>query len=119
MLKRALKTLLLLPIAVLVIVLAVANRHAVVLSLDPFTPENPAFAVAVPLFWALFGMLFLGILLGGLGAWFRQSKWRRTAREKRREAENLRREAERLKETAQAQGPHTPGLPPPGSQRAA
>lgn len=117
MLKRIVKTILLLPLAVLVIVLAVANRHPTVLSLDPISPGQPAYSVTVPLFWLLFAALGLGIVLGGVGAWARQGKWRKQARRKRREADRLRDEAEQLKEAAQ--GPSRPGLPAPGDKRAA
>lgn len=115
MLKRIMKTILLVPVAVLVIVLAVANRTPVVLSFDPFSPAQPAFSIEVPLFWLMFAMLFIGIVLGGLGAWARQGKWRRQARRKRREAEHLRQEADRLKDAQ----PPAPGLPAPRGQRAA
>ncbi|AXS42370.1 LapA family protein [Breoghania sp. L-A4] len=115
--KRILKIILLVPPAIVVIILAVANRQAVVLSLDPFAPEAPAFAIEAPLFWLLFGALFAGIMLGGAGAWVKQRKWRRQARDKRREAERLRHEADRLKDIAQGSG--VPGLPAPDSRRAA
>ena len=116
-LKRILKYILLAPPAVVVVILAVANRQTVVLSLDPFAPEAPAFAIEAPLFWLLFAALFIGIMLGGVGAWIKQHKWRRRAHEKRREAETLRHEADRLKDITQGTG--APGLPAPNSRRAA
>lgn len=122
MLKRIAKTILFLPVilfAVLVILLAVANRHETLLSLDPLSPNQPAFSVTVPLFWLLFAALGIGILLGGFGAWAKQAKWRRQARHKRREADSLRHETERLKEEVQASQPARPGLPAPGDKRAA
>lgn len=119
MLKRIAKTILLLPIAILVIVLAVANRQPTMLSLDPLSPAQPAYSITVPLFWLLFATLFIGIVLGGLGAWVKQGKWRERARKKKREAAALRNETERLKEAAQVHEPGRPGLPAPGDQRAA
>ena len=126
MLKRIVKTILLLPVALvagLIILLAVANRHETMLSLDPLSPGQPAFSITVPLFWLLFAALGIGILLGGIGAWARQGKWRRQARHKRREADSLRHETERLKEEVQAVSPARPGLPAPhsgpGDKRAA
>ena len=41
---RFLKALILLPIAILVVLLAVANRAPVTLSLDPFSQDAPEFA---------------------------------------------------------------------------
>ncbi|MDJ0931018.1 lipopolysaccharide assembly protein LapA domain-containing protein [Breoghania sp.] len=122
MLRRIAKTILLLPViifAVLVILLAVANRHETMLSLDPLSPGQPAFSISVPLFWLLFGALGIGIVLGGIGAWAKQGKWRKQARYKRREADTLRHEADRLKEEVQAANPRHPGLPAAGNKRAA
>lgn len=122
MLRRIVKTILLLPVAlfaVLIILLAVANRHETMLSLDPLSPGQPAFSITVPLFWLLFAALGIGIILGGVGAWARQGKWRRQARTKRREAASLRTETERLKEEVQAASPARPGLPAPDTKRAA
>ncbi len=122
MLKRIAKTILFLPVAlfaVLLVLLAVANRHDTMLSLDPLTPEQPAFFLTVPLFWLLFAALGIGIILGGFGAWARQGKWRKQARSNRREARSLRYETERLKEEVEAASPPRPGLPAPGSKRAA
>lgn len=71
-----LRTLLItLPVVVVLVALAVANRAPVVLSLDPFGGATPAYAVQMPLFLALFAALVLGILIGGGVAW--ASGWRR------------------------------------------
>ena len=43
---RFLKALVLLPIAILIVLLAVANRQMVSLSLDPFSQAAPEFSVA-------------------------------------------------------------------------
>ena len=58
---RFLKSLVLLPIAILVILVAVANRDPVRLSLDPFSPD-PVFSVMLPLYAILFGAVALGIV---------------------------------------------------------
>lgn len=71
-----LRTLLItLPILVVLVALAVANRSPVVLSLDPFGGATPGYAVTMPLFLALFAALLLGILIGGGVAW--ASGWQR------------------------------------------
>ena len=54
---RFLKALILLPVAILVVLLAVANRKPVLLSLDPFSQDAPEFSVTVP----LFGVIFLAV----------------------------------------------------------
>lgn len=118
---RVLTWLLAVPIGVVVVALAVANRRPVVLALDPFRPDAPAFSVAVPLFALIFAALLLGILLGGLTVWWRQGIHRRAARARRRENEQLRGTNERLAaELARHEegGPALPGLPAPGRRAA-
>ena len=63
---RLLKSLVLRPIAALVILLAVANRAPVRLSFDPFNVDAPAFSVDLPLYALLFGAVSLGIVVGGI-----------------------------------------------------
>ena len=57
------------PIIVLVMAIAVANRGAVTFSLDPFDQASPALSVDLPLFLIVLVSVFLGILVGGVGAW--------------------------------------------------
>lgn len=93
-----LKGILLLPIALLVILLAVANRAPTVLSLDPFTRTGaPEIAVTAPLFALLFGALILGVLIGGAGAWLAAGSDRRARRYSAREVNRLKAEADRLR----------------------
>ncbi|MGD9768898.1 MAG: lipopolysaccharide assembly protein LapA domain-containing protein [Pseudolabrys sp.] len=80
MLRKALAAIILIPIVLLLVMFAVANRQVVTLSFDPFDAANPAYAVAVPLFVLIFVLVVLGVLLGGVAAWLRQSRWRRAAR---------------------------------------
>jgi hypothetical protein len=82
--RRLLRWLVGLPIAIIAIGFAVANRQWISVSLDPVS-AIPRASIDMPL-WALF---FAGILPGlvvGWGAcWLAQGKWRRHAREARRE----------------------------------
>ncbi|WP_232628488.1 LapA family protein [Methylobacterium sp. Leaf118] len=112
---RFLKALILLPVAIVVVLLAVANRDAVTLSLDPFSPE-PVFSVVLPLYVVVFGAVALGILVGGVGSWLSQGTTRQRARFHRREADRLAMEAASLK-TFGAPAP-TPSYPGVGSQAA-
>lgn len=93
---RFLKSLVLLPIAILVILLAVANRDPVRLSLDPFSPE-PVFSAMLPLYAILFGAVALGIVVGGIFAWLGQGTARRQVRHRGREIRRLEGETARLK----------------------
>ena len=96
MLKRILGLLIAFPAFLLLVTLAVTNKHAVQLKLDPFRPEDPVIALEAPLFYYLFGSMILGVLLGGLATWLTQSHWRRTARTRAQDAMRWRAEADRL-----------------------
>lgn len=104
---RFLKALILLPIAILVVLLAVANRAPVQLSLDPFSKGAPEFATSLPLFAVIFASVMVGVVIGGTATWLSQSKHRRARRQYRREVGHLRNETERLR----AQPSHAPALP--------
>src|ERR687893_710549 len=67
--RNFLKALILFPVAILVVLLAVANRGPVTLSLDPFDREVPEIAFTVPLFAVIFGSVMLGVVIGGIPAW--------------------------------------------------
>ena len=90
MLNRFMLVVILLPIAVVLIALAVANRALVPFTLDPFNPGNPALTLRIPLFVQLFAALGIGLVLGGMGTWFKQSRYRRLARERGIEAQAAR-----------------------------
>jgi uncharacterized integral membrane protein len=103
-----LKGLILLPVAIAVVLLAVANREPVRLSFDPFSRE-PLFTATLPLFALIFLAVMLGVLIGGAAAWMAQAKHRRQKRHYRREARNLRHESERVRAHPGASG--LPALP--------
>src|SRR5437762_185729 len=65
MLRTFLKSLILVPIGVVLILFAVANRQWTAVSLDPFSPESPALAIHLPLFLAILLALMVGVIVGG------------------------------------------------------
>ena len=87
--RRILSLVIGIPLCVLVVALAVANRRLVTLSLDPFSADAPAMAVNLPLFVIIFGALIVGVILGGCVAWFGQVQARRDARRARKVAPAL------------------------------
>lgn len=99
--RRFLALFVLLPVAIVIVVLSVANRAEVNFSLDPFNAV-PALSAAAPLYVFLFGALVLGIIVGGVATWFRQGKWRRFARAERAEVERLRTENAQFRAAAAA-----------------
>jgi uncharacterized integral membrane protein len=96
-LRKIVAAVILVPLAVVIIAFAVANRQAVTVSLDPFNPDVPAASVTKPLFVIIIAVLILGVIIGGIAAWLRQTKWRRTARRLEREVANLHAEIDALK----------------------
>jgi hypothetical protein len=82
--------------AVILVSLAVANRHSVLMVLDPFNPQAPVIAIDLPLYAYLLAMLLFGVLLGGISTWISQGKWRRMARVRAQEALRWKAETERL-----------------------
>ncbi len=92
-----LKWLVLVPLAILAVMFAVANRQGVTVSFDPFSGDVPAFALSGPLFVILIVTLVAGVVIGGVASWLGQGRHRRTARTARRETEELRAEAARLR----------------------
>ncbi len=99
--KKLISLIILAPVAILLIILSVANRHPVVFNFDPINPQQPFLAVTLPFFVFIFLALLAGLLLGSLSTWFTQGKHRKNARETKREAVKWQREAEEQKERAE------------------
>lgn len=87
--RKLLRWLLLVPLAIVLVLLAVANRGPVTLSLDPFSREAPALAFTVPLFVALLLAVMVGVVIGGVSAGIGRMRWRYRAKRAEREAEKL------------------------------
>lgn len=96
MLRRIAWILIAFPVAIVLVTLAIANRHAVQLVLDPFRPETPSLSVVLPFYAYLFLALVSGVVLGGLATWYTQRHWRRSSRVKSHEARRWHAEADRL-----------------------
>lgn len=80
MLSRLVTILILVPLAIVLVALAVANRAPVAFTIDPFNPGNPGLTLSLPLFVLLFAALALGLVVGSLATWLRQGRYRRAAR---------------------------------------
>lgn len=107
------KWLLLLPVAIVAVMLAIANRGPVTMVFDPFPPASPDLTLSAPLFLVVLASMILGVVLGGVGAWLRQGRYRRAAREARADADRQRVEADRLRSQVNAfaslPAAHAPG----------
>ncbi|MDX2307726.1 MAG: hypothetical protein NW216_05780 [Hyphomicrobium sp.] len=93
--KRLLAVLIAAPAAILLITLAVANRHSVEMVLDPFRAE-PLVTLKLPFYVFLLASLIAGVVLGGFATWFSQGRFRKLARVKGVEARRWHNEADRL-----------------------
>ncbi len=93
--------LILIPLGLIFVVFAVANRHFVTVSFDPFNSNAPSLSTNVRLFWVIFAAAILGVIAGGSATWFSQRRWRRAARRHEADARVVRAQFEDLR-TAQA-----------------
>lgn len=82
MLNRFMLIVVFVPLAIILIALAVANRAPTAFTLDPFNPGNPALTAQMPLFFLLFAAAALGIVMGSLATWLKQGRYRRLARQR-------------------------------------
>lgn len=97
MVKRILNWLVLAPIALIVVVMAVANRGPVAVSFDPFNRDNAAASVVLPLFALVFVCLIIGVIIGGVAVWLRQATHRRRARRAEADLATSQDEVQRLR----------------------
>lgn len=112
--RRFLAGLVGIPLALFIILFAVANRQSVTVGFDPFAPTTPAFSVSLPLFAVVLLSLMLGVLIGGVAAWARQGKWRKEAKRRRVQTERLEAETETARrEAAMARRQASAALPAP------
>ncbi|QUS37693.1 LapA family protein [Tardiphaga alba] len=79
--RKFLTALVVIPLAILLVVFAVANRHLVTVSFDPFNSSDPSIGATLPLFVVLIVVAILGVFAGGIATWIRQRHWRRAARQ--------------------------------------
>jgi len=95
MINRFFVVVVLVPVGIVLIALAVANRGATPFTLDPFNPGNPALTLQMPLFILLFGALAIGMIVGSVATWLKQGRYRKLARQRGLEAQAARDAASR------------------------
>jgi uncharacterized integral membrane protein len=111
--RKFLTALIVIPLGLILMVFAVANRHFVTVSFDPFVSNDPSFSVTLPLFLLLIVVAALGVFAGGCAVWFGQRHWRRAARRNEAEARAARGELADLRAQAAAARPESQRLPVP------
>ncbi len=118
MFRKIVTVIIVVPLALIIIAFAVANRQAVTLSFDPFSAASPAYAATLPLFILIFVLVILGVIIGGVASWLRQAKWRRTAHRLDADVRALHQELEALRrrQAAETGRPASyPVIPPPAA----
>ena len=91
------KAIILIPLALVAVAFAVANKEPVGVSFDPFAAGVTDFKIDTPLFFVVFASLILGVLLGGVATWIGQRRHRRAERMHRRDVERLRSDIDRMR----------------------
>lgn len=86
MLRKIVNIVILLPLAIVLILLSVANRQTVTLALNPFRPDDGLLSLQAPFYLFLFLALLVGVVVGSAATWFAQGRYRRRA--ERLEKEN-------------------------------
>ncbi len=100
MFRNLLRAIVLIPVAIILVAWALANRAPVVVSFDPFNASEPAFALSVPLYAVCFVVLIAGVLIGGAATWLKQGRWRRARARLAAENNVIRTELERHRRAA-------------------
>ena len=111
--RKFFTALVVIPLGLIFIVFAVANRHWVTVSFDPFNSTDPTVAVTLPLFVVIIAVAILGVAAGGSATWFRQRRWRRAARQHEADARAARSEVADLRTAAVATRYDRERLPAP------
>jgi uncharacterized integral membrane protein len=109
--------LVLIPLGLILIVFAVANRHLVTVSFDPFNSTDPSVGITLPLFVVIIAVAMLGVVAGGSATWFRQRHWRRAARRHEADARQARAQFADLRHsatTSRYDPQRLPAAPPQG-----
>ena len=109
LLRKIVAAIILVPLSVVIIAFAVANRQRVTISLDPFGSGQDAVLTTppLPLFLVLIAILIVGVLIGGFASRLRHGRWRRLARRFERDIAALHSELDSLKRPASAE-PESP-----------
>jgi uncharacterized integral membrane protein len=113
LMRKFFTALVLIPLGLIFIIFAVANRHLVTVSFDPFNSTDPSVAVTLPLFVVIIAVAIAGVVAGGSATWFRQRHWRRAARQHEAEARQARTQLADLRANAAASRYDPQRLPAP------
>jgi uncharacterized integral membrane protein len=115
--RKFLTGVVLIPLGLIFVDFAVANRHLVTVSFDPFGSGDTAFDLPpVPLFAIIITAMIVGVVAGGSATWFRQRRWRRAARLHEADARQARAQLAELRTGAISPSRYEPPRLPAPSQ---
>ncbi|QGM48094.1 lipopolysaccharide assembly protein LapA domain-containing protein [Methylocystis heyeri] len=104
--RSLLRLLVYVPLGLLILFFALANRGSVKIFLDPFPGgEASGLSFEAPLFLVVLTSVAVGVLAGGLASWLTHAPLRRRARQARAEASKIKSEIEQLRQQALASLP--------------
>jgi len=111
--RKIVNTVVIVPLALVLLAFALANRRFVTVSFNPFDPDDAVLALTLPLFIVIIASAMLGVLAGGLAVWFGQRRHRKAARRYEAEATQARNElAELWRNVALSAPARQPGVSP-------
>ena len=96
--KALIRAIVVLPIAIFLVIFALANRTLVTVVLDPLELSDPPITLSAPLFFDLYFVLMLGILIGGIVTWISNGVYRRAVRLHQQEIERQCNELDALRQ---------------------
>jgi len=111
--RKFLRAVVLIPLGLILVVFAVANRHFVTVSFDPFNSVDPSIKIEARLFVVIIAAAILGVVTGGSATWFLQRHWRRAARQHEADARAARAQLADLRTGAAASRYDQQRLPAP------
>lgn len=95
--RKIVNTVVIVPLALVLLAFALANRRFVTVSFNPFDSGDSTLALTLPLFVVIIAAGMLGVLAGGLAVWFGQRRHRKAARRLEAEAAQARSELAELR----------------------
>jgi len=100
--RKFFSTLFAILLGLIFVTFAVANRHFVTVSFDPFNSASPSIYVRMPLFALIIVAAILGVVAGSCATWFGQRRWRRAARQHETDARTAKAQLAELRSQALA-----------------
>lgn len=110
--KTLLRLIVFVPLGLLILFFAMANRTSVKIFLDPFPDADAAgLSFEAPLFLVVLASVGIGVIAGGVSSWLSHLSVRRAAKLARAEAFKARGEIEELRQQALASLPQNDDTP--------